>query len=201
MIKRRMPAVHISLGFAVIVTIALLTNSYEMFLLTSISVVIHELAHIAMIYFLGGSITGIWLEVCGAHIGLNNYPIMSYKKEFAVAAAGPMVSLVSAYFFSLFGRFLVNESLYILSGFSCVLGLINLIPAYPLDGGRMIKCITSIFLSDEKVKIIGISCCGLSAALMVAFCLFVNLHMGFNLSLTVFCVFIVVAFIKNISVY
>ncbi len=198
---KKMPPIHVSIGFSVVVSIALCTDAGEMLLLTAMSVIIHEFAHVAMICFFGGCITGIWFEVCGAHIDLSSYPIMSYKKEFFISAAGPMMSFLSAYIFSIIGYFFENQSLFILSGTSFVLGLINLIPAYPLDGGRMLKCALSLFFSGETMKKISLVCCGVSAAVMLIFCFVINFSMGFNLSLTVFCAFIIIAFVKNIVIY
>ena len=69
------------------------------------------------------------------------------RTEFFMAVAGPIMSFVLALFF--YGAFrpldaadtavTLSAILYYLAGINLALGLFNLVPGFPLDGGRMLR--------------------------------------------------------------
>ncbi len=96
------------------------------------AVFIHELCHCAAVFLLGGRVDCIEFRLSGAAIRYHS--VLSYKKEFTVAFAGPVGS---------FSAFLVSLvlGLYYFAGVNLILCLFNLLPAMPLDGGRMVYCL------------------------------------------------------------
>ena len=92
---------------------------------------VHELYHLAALWILGGQVTQLRLGICGAKIV--TLP-MSRGREVLCALAGPMGS------FSL----LALVSHYPLAAlFGFMQGAYNLLPIYPLDGGRIMRGIFS----------------------------------------------------------
>ena len=79
-------------------------------------------------------------------------------KEFLVAAAGPLSSLALGFgmFFFLYGSGVEIESRWldsVLSYFGIMnfmLGLFNLLPGFPMDGGRMFRSAMRAFMSRER---------------------------------------------------
>ena len=61
---------------------------------------------------------------------------LSYPKEMALAAAGPAVNLLLAVLLSHLGA--RWEECYLFGGVHLVLGLFNLLPILPLDGGMLL---------------------------------------------------------------
>lgn len=113
-----------------------------------VSIVLHELGHAVMARQFDMPMKGITLFIFGGVAEMTSEP-PSAKAEFAVAVAGPIVSValaVACYFGSVVG---VAAGLPIeIVGILWYLGLINgivvafnLIPAFPLDGGRVLRSI------------------------------------------------------------
>ena len=89
---------------------------------------IHELAHIVVIRALGGRVYRITLHPGGAEIAVSG---LGYLQEMAAAAAGPLASLLLTFSCRAAPRLAVCGLLQ---------GLLNLLPLYPLDGGRILLC-------------------------------------------------------------
>ena len=104
--------------------------------------VVHELGHLLVGAALGGRPR--WLSLSAVGLELNmEYPAgLSYGRELAVALAGPAVNLVTGGICAQFGN-------YLLAGVSFGLGLFNLIPVLPLDGGRALWCVLSALFGAQ----------------------------------------------------
>ena len=127
-------------------------------LLLFVSVLLHELAHSLVANSRGLKVSSITLFIFGGVSNLQDEP-PDAKTEFYMAIAGPLTSLVLAAIlwgicFSigvrgsplalLTGNYPLLNSLgialiYYLSSINLILGLFNLIPAFPLDGGRVLR--------------------------------------------------------------
>ena len=95
--------------------------------------VIHEFCHILALRFFHIPIYSITLGIGGAVI--RTAPLHP-KQEFLCAAAGPAGSFLCVLFFRTFP----------LVGVFCLIqGIYNLLPIYPMDGGRMLRCFCQIF--------------------------------------------------------
>jgi Zn-dependent protease len=109
------------------------------------SIVYHELAHSLVARAYGIRIAGITLFIFGGVAELEDEP-PTPKSEFLVAIAGPISSVVlggALYLIaSLFETSAPPEVLAVLGYLTLiniVLAVFNLIPAFPLDGGRMLR--------------------------------------------------------------
>lgn len=120
------------------------------------SIILHELAHSVVARRYGIPIRGITLFIFGGVAEMGGEP-PSAKAEFRMAIAGPIASLMLAILFhwanvlgaSLgFGEPISGVLLY-LSSINALLALFNLIPAFPLDGGRALRA----FLWSRKKDI------------------------------------------------
>ena len=110
------------------------------------SLVFHELSHSLVARRYGLPIGGITLFVFGGVAEMEDEP-GSPKAEFLMAIAGPLASFLLAavaYALSAWGDsgalpIPVAAVLHYLALLNFVLGAFNLIPAFPLDGGRMLR--------------------------------------------------------------
>jgi Zn-dependent protease len=140
-----------------------ITGSIILFL----SVLIHELSHSLVARSYGIRVKQIMLFIFGGVSDIEEEP-KDFKKEFKMAIAGPLISLALSAFFALFWWItnviitqssspsddfsttvlsMVNAILYYSSILNLVLGIFNLIPAFPMDGGRILR---SLLYSRNK---------------------------------------------------
>jgi Zn-dependent protease/predicted transcriptional regulator len=120
---------------------------YALGVITSVlffaSVVFHELSHsfVAMRY--GIPVQSITLFVFGGLAGIKREPDNA-KQEFNIAIAGPLSSMFLAGCFYLVGRFFRGNEMVVaaatwLAFINFALAVFNLVPGFPLDGGRILR--------------------------------------------------------------
>ena len=115
-------------------------------LLLFASVLAHEFAHSLVARWRGIGVDGITLFMLGGVSRLRSEPHTA-REEFAIAVAGPATSLLlSGLFFLLWLPFRdwgspLEGILVYLAVVNLVLGIFNLMPAYPMDGGRIFRSI------------------------------------------------------------
>jgi Zn-dependent protease len=102
------------------------------------SVVLHELGHALVARRFGLPIIDISLYPFGGMARMGAPP-KTTRHEILMAAAGPAVSLAIALVFFLIGHFTGEATIMLLAQINLMLGLFNLIPALPMDGGRIFR--------------------------------------------------------------
>ncbi len=115
-------------------------------LLLFLTVLIHELAHALVAKRRGLDVPRITLFIFGGVSHLGRQP-SSAGEEFQIAAAGPATSLVIAIATGLGALLLrgANEQaeaiLFYLAFVNAALAVFNILPGFPLDGGRVLRSI------------------------------------------------------------
>jgi Zn-dependent protease len=110
------------------------------------SIVFHEMSHAVVARHFDMPIRGITLFIFGGVAEMHSEPT-SAGSEFLMALAGPVASAVlGLLFFFLFGVVTSSQGppavagvLWYLSYLNWTLAVFNLVPAFPLDGGRMLR--------------------------------------------------------------
>ena len=117
------------------------------------SVIAHELTHSLVARRFGLEMRGITLFIFGGVAEMGEEPPSS-KAELHMALAGPLISVLLGFFFflilSLGGEIWplpLEGVLRYLVWINWVLAIFNLVPAFPLDGGRVLR---SIIWSKKK---------------------------------------------------
>ena len=112
-----------------------------------VSVLLHELAHSLVAESEGIPVHSITLFVFGGVSNIEREPPTA-KTEFLMAIAGPMTSLVIGVLSYLaligFGAALplvLRGILFAMAVYNVILGAFNLLPGFPLDGGRVFRSI------------------------------------------------------------
>lgn len=101
----------------------------------------HEACHAGVIVLLGGKIYGIQIGIGGASM---ETALISRKMEVLSAAAGPMGSFLLVSLCHIFPKLAVC---------GMIQGLYNLIPVFPLDGGRILRCVLERVLPENAAHL------------------------------------------------
>ncbi|MBN1356313.1 site-2 protease family protein [bacterium] len=120
-------------------------------LLLFLSILFHEMAHALIARSKGIPIRGITLHVFGG-VAEMKQEVDDPKSELKMAAAGPATSIAIGLFFGLLtvlsGSIFLKAMFGYLFYINIVLAVFNLIPGFPLDGGRILRAILWIYTGD-----------------------------------------------------
>ena len=117
------------------------------------SVAIHEYAHVWIALRQGIQVRGITLMMLGGVSEMDDIPHESHLREFRLALIGPVVSLLLGAFFLGIHQTPIPGAMrfyaYWLGTANIALGIFNLLPAFPLDGGRALRSLLARRLDFE----------------------------------------------------
>jgi Zn-dependent protease/CBS domain-containing protein len=112
-----------------------------------LAVLVHELAHSLYALARGGQVSDITLLMIGGVSRITRMP-EGHKQEAVMALAGPVTSIVLGGLFlgasALLGgsrSFNLIFAFYYLGVLNIFLGFFNLLPAFPMDGGRILRAV------------------------------------------------------------
>jgi Zn-dependent protease len=118
---------------------------------------VHEMGHYLMAKRLGQSVSApVFIPFLGALINMRRQPA-SVQQEATMALAGPTVGTAASWLCLLIGVSLQSEFWAALGYLGCLLNLFNLIPATPLDGGRVTAAVS------KWANLVGLAILGLYA--------------------------------------
>lgn len=113
-----------------------------------LSVALHEVAHTMVAIRFGGRVRSITLMLLGGVSQISRMPRRP-RNEGLMALAGPATSLLLGALLLFFNRVApdgpadVEMGVFYLGYMNVILGVFNLIPAFPMDGGRVLRAVLS----------------------------------------------------------
>lgn len=134
--------IDVSPQFCILAAIMLLILPLPWLMGWGLAVVVHELSHCAMLCFCAVPIRGIYL---GNHGVLIQTGAMPHWKAILCALAGPLGGLLLLLTGKLFPQAAVCALL---------LSVYNLLPVYPLDGGRALRALADRIFDARRSKYI-----------------------------------------------
>ncbi len=146
--------IKIDLKIFIFIIIFIITRQIEIYGMLMLFAFLHELGHLFAGILLGFKPQSLKLNALGLSVNfkvntkdynskLKNGNILAVKK-LVIAISGPLVNFLLVFLFFLFNGKIFGIEKNILIYSNLLIGLFNLIPIYPLDGGRIVKNILHI---------------------------------------------------------
>lgn len=121
-----------------------------------LAALMHELSHLCLFGLFGVKTRQVEILPFGIAVSFDGIAALSYPQEFLCILAGPVSNFLIAFFFLFLDSFPLFAGR--ISGvqalFWCnfALGSVNLLPIYPLDGGRSLFCLLKSRLDYGKAE-------------------------------------------------
>ena len=128
----RILKIKVDLKIFLIIILYILTKNIKVFAISFIFILLHELGHAITGIILGLKIKKININVFGLSIEFENYGKERLNNKIIIDMAGPAINIITFIIAVIFKN---EEIAYI----NILLAIINLLPIYPLDGGRIVK--------------------------------------------------------------
>lgn len=129
---------QVSASFFILVALCLVTKNFLILINYFCALILHELAHFFVASSKGYKLKQARLSMCGLIINLDEE--VEDKDKFIINIAGPSFNILLAVC-CMAMYWLVPKSYYYLNNFclaNLALAVFNLIPIYPLDGGKIV---------------------------------------------------------------
>ncbi len=123
------------------------TKNIKIFALSFIFICVHELGHLLTGITLGLKIKEINIHILGFSIEFENYGKSRNINKIIIDLAGPIVNFIIA----IISIFIKDSTIFYIN---ILLIIANMLPIYPLDGGRIIKSMLIIKKSYKDTVII-----------------------------------------------
>ena len=135
------------------------TTGMGMAIALAASVTLHELGHSLTARAFGYHTKDITLSLLGGCASLISLPKKAWQ-EFLTALAGPLVSFMisaamyGALYFGLVHNHWLCEIMVYTYWMNLMLGAFNLLPGFPMDGGRIFRSVMRLFTTRAKATFI-----------------------------------------------
>ncbi|MFN8107039.1 MAG: site-2 protease family protein [Nocardioidaceae bacterium] len=151
-----------------------------------LSVLLHEISHALVARAFGMEVCAIQLDFLGGVTQIGSASKTAWQ-EFAIAVVGPLTSIAIGVL-ALAGAFLAPDGLILLAlqamaGANLLVGILNLVPGLPLDGGRVLRAMVWGGLRDQHLGTVVAAWGGRIAAVLTLVAVFVLQILGLRVSL------------------
>ncbi|GIO27672.1 M50 family metallopeptidase [Ornithinibacillus bavariensis] len=151
-IRKLLPPIHIHPILLIFMVISFFTGTFvELFIILAI-VLIHELGHYIAAALFKWRIRKVMLWIFGGVMDTDEHGTRPLKEEFFVTIAGPLQHFV------IYGMVLIGSALAFVPAtmvekilfYNTIILVFNLLPIWPLDGGKLLFFLLSIKLPFRK---------------------------------------------------
>ena len=188
--------IKVSLPFCILVSVMYVLDFGRFFVPVFLAVSIHELSHILAIKLLGYKVERADVRAFGISVKVEGLEYIPYTKEIIIAAAGPLAGVVTASLSLGAAKIFGIYSLVYFAGINIVITAINLLPVYPLDGGRIVLCTLAKFLTHRAAYTVSYALSILSAGVLFGLCAYFASVGSLNPSLVIFSSYVALCGIR-----
>jgi stage IV sporulation protein FB len=144
--------VRVHFLFWIVILWAVLTGHFIEIVTLFVLVIIHELGHLTAAWSFGWRISSLELLPFGGVARTDEWGTVPAREEIVVALAGPfhnVMMVLVGFLFHLGGWWTEEWTAYFVKGNAMLAGF-NLLPIYPLDGGRVLQALLSYVLPYRR---------------------------------------------------
>ncbi len=191
--------IKISFLFFAMLTMVFAMDEKRVAIVTLLSVALHETGHIVALLCFKAYPEEITFGIFGIRI-LQNKCKLSYSDEAVVVLCGPAVNIVLFVIFGVLNYTFENQILLIISAVNLVVGIFNLLPVLPLDGGRALLVVLNSFFSEKAVQRIMVIVGVLFATTIILLGCFLAFKTGANFSLLATGLYLGIICVKSVRI-
>lgn len=166
-------------------------------IISFIIVIFHEMIHYLTARYFGFDGFDVEILPMGTRLKLKDFDNATPMEDLVISISGPLINLILAAFFYL----LMNVSSFAYTSLffwgNLTIGMFNLLPALPLDGGRILRDILSLktyYRKANKITVYTSICIG-SLMILIYIVLFFKLKNNFTIGFV--ALFIIVSSLKE----
>ena len=180
-----LPFLRVNILFFPVLASSLVFGYFIPFALSYLCALLHELTHVAVAVRLGVGVAYVEIQPFGICARLKSEVIKSPPAEIAIALAGPLSNFVFAAAAYLARYALSINKQYTEYFILCnlAIAIVNLVPALPLDGGRVLRAALTIRLGALRAYNITVGFSKIPIALLAVLSIYAYLTASFNFSL------------------
>lgn len=151
--------IQVNLKIFLFLVLFYFTNQIKLYGILMLFALIHEIGHVLAGILLGMKVKKIEIMPLGVRVSFkakiedyNKKIACSNKvtiKKLAIAIAGPITNLIFAIVFICIPINIENVQASMLVYTNILIAIFNLLPIYPLDGGRIVKCLLKLKFNTE----------------------------------------------------
>ncbi len=163
------------------------------------SVILHEWAHVIFAAALGMTVSEMELFPFGCAAKLQCFAV-SRAKEVVVAAAGPAANMLAAcavFFIDKYGMDIAVADRLIASNLA--LAAVNMLPALPLDGGRIVRAVFASFMGYKRATRLTAAAGLVFAGLLLSVGIWALFQETLNPSFFIMGIFLCLAAVKELK--
>ena len=166
---------------------AVLTASFFSFFVITFLIVVHEIGHFLIAYLCGGKLLKILIYPLGGISKFSTAFNLSLLKEFLILIFGPLFQMLAYYFLI----YLFPEKQGLIFTYHWGILFFNLLPIYPLDGGKLVCLLFHHFLPYKRAFYVTFL-----LGYLLLFCFFYFCFLSFSINVVFLTTFL---FIKLLS--
>ena len=179
--------VEIQLLTILLFAISLFFDFFEMLLAAYCITALHECAHVLVAKMCKVPIDGVEVLPFGITMRVRDECIVKPYDEIKISLAGPVCNFLTAFF--TYGLWWGVYRDYIITS-SMAMGIFNLLPALPLDGGRILRAVLVKRLGHIRATTVAFKVTRVTALLIAIAGLYIVYATGFNFSFLLIGVFL-----------
>lgn len=165
-----------------LIFLVVITGNFNSFILYFLLILIHELGHFISAITFNWNVDKIYFYPYGGYTKFNEDINRPLKEELIILLMGPIIQII---FYLIFSSFLSVKDQELLRVYHYSILIFNLLPIYPLDGGKLFNILLSFYFPYKTSYIVTMLISYIVSIVILLSSLFNSYNLSFNLYLMI----------------